>query len=337
MLNSVISETIAGTVLGGDDAGHGQPSVEGEGFVPLSFFVDRLETLRQRSEGGLYAWTVGEIFTFDMLGDLGEIIACAPTLGHAMRQLAQGLPMLQSGAETSFTVIDDEARLSYRVLDPEIWPRRGDAEITLSLAQNICMRFGMPRGALRQVGLEYIPDRDPSECARHLRVMPRFDQTENYVAFPARFLSNPSVTGSAGTQEFSERSRALLDRLSRRQSRLATGELVRARILRHIGRGSLGQASIASELGMSDRSLRRKLSVEATSYHDILEECRRAQGEALLTRTERSLGDIAHALGYSDQTAFSRAFSRWFSMCPSEIRKSARQPAAGDLRPGLAG
>ena len=68
---------------------------------------------------------------------------------------------------------------------------------------------------------------------------------------------------------------------------------------------------------MSERSLRRALAAEGQSFHEILEECRRAHGFALLVRSDRLFGEIALLLGYSDQTAF----SRWYGASPRELRK----------------
>ena len=65
----------------------------------------------------------------------------------------------------------------------------------------------------------------------------------------------------------------------------------------------------------------RALAAEGRPFHAILEECRRAHGFALLVRSDRLFGEIALLLGYSDQTAFSRAFSRWYGVSPRELRK----------------
>ncbi len=220
---------------------------------------------------------------------------------------------------------EDEAYLGYRILDPDIWPRRADAELTLSLFQAICQRYGMPRGALRRAGFEGAADRAATAAAGHLSNMPLFDQKENFLAFPARFLSATPVASPAAASgaAYPERCRALRGQLLAHRKGQPVGDLVRECLFRQMGRGALGQASIAAELGFSERSLRRKLALEGSSFHGLLEECRRSHGLSLLTRSAHSLAEIAEELGYSDQTAFSRACSRWYGQGPSRLRSAS--------------
>ena len=89
-----------------------------------------------------------------------------------------------------------------------------------------------------------------------------------------------------------------------------------------IGREAIDQDAIACHLGVSRRTLRRRLDAEGTSFHELTEVCRRNVGHALLVRSELPMIEIALRLGYSDHTAFSRAFSRWFGASPRELRRA---------------
>ena len=90
-------------------------------------------------------------------------------------------------------------------------------------------------------------------------------------------------------------------------------------------------ADFASEagyaIGLTDRAdavavLRRHLESNGTSFQELTEECRRIFGHALLVRSAVPLSEIAFRLGYSDQTAFSRAFSRWYGASPRALRQA---------------
>lgn len=266
---------------------------------------------------------------FEVLGSVGDVIAGAPTLGQALRQLELGFPLIQSDTEVRVHVHDDEVYLGYRILDPDVWPRRADAELTLSLFHGICLRYGMPRGTVRRAGFEGAADFAAFATARHLEYMPTFGQNENFIALPVRFLSGRLVETPAETDSlaFPERSRALRSQLQIHRSTQSLGELVRIWLLRRMGRGPLVQMAAATDLGLSERSLRRRLADEGTSFHDLLEECRRAEGLALLTRSAQGLAQIAEHLGYSDQTAFSRACTRWYGKGPSRLRAEGLAPA----------
>jgi AraC-like DNA-binding protein len=81
---------------------------------------------------------------------------------------------------------------------------------------------------------------------------------------------------------------------------------------------------VASKLYMSERSLRRKLSLEGTSFSQLHDEVRSALAIEYLRRTEFSATDIAMLLGYTERANFNRAFLRWTSLSPGTYREKAR-------------
>lgn len=85
---------------------------------------------------------------------------------------------------------------------------------------------------------------------------------------------------------------------------------------------SLPIAEVASELGMSERSLRRRLSNAGTSYKKIFEELRHSRACELLAVPSLPISTIAYDLGYSDPSNFARSFKRWTGLSPVEFRDS---------------
>jgi AraC-like DNA-binding protein len=72
--------------------------------------------------------------------------------------------------------------------------------------------------------------------------------------------------------------------------------------------------------GVSARSLRRKLEEEHTSFTRLLTEARSIAAKRMLEDPARSIGEITHALGFSETSAFYRAFKRWTGMTPAAYR-----------------
>ncbi len=85
-------------------------------------------------------------------------------------------------------------------------------------------------------------------------------------------------------------------------------------------------SDIASRLGMSGRSLQRRLSDRGFAYQDIVDDARRTLAERLLQDTEYSLAEIAFLTGYSEQSTFSKAFKRWKGETPRSYRLAAQSP-----------
>jgi len=81
-------------------------------------------------------------------------------------------------------------------------------------------------------------------------------------------------------------------------------------------------AHVSSLMGLTERTLRRRLATEETSFRSLLENVRRERYNLLLEQGEHSQSQIAGLLGYSEQSAFSRAYKKWHGKPPS---KSQRQ------------
>lgn len=288
--------------------------------APLRAFVHNMETRRTARSETLQCWSAGETTSLARIGPLGEAVAASRTLGQALLTFVDGFPILQSSTEIRLRLDEDEARIDYRILDPQIWPRRGDAELTMGLIWGIARHFCLPREALRHVAFEHAADRDPQGMERHLQRPLCFAADWNSIVLPRRALDlrNPAPVGTGGAHDDCRRRiDAMLAEL-RRGAPVA--RRVREQILRALDDAAPGQDRIAQRLGLSERTLRRALAQEGTSFKDIREECLRLQSHALLARSDRPLSEIALRLGYSDQTAFSRAFSRWYGVPPREFR-----------------
>jgi AraC-like DNA-binding protein len=114
-----------------------------------------------------------------------------------------------------------------------------------------------------------------------------------------------------------------LGRLEQQARAVGNGELVsrlrRAlRILLLNGQSSWGQ--VAKLLPMHRRTLNRHLKVQGTTFQQVLDEIRFAAASQLLENTRIPLTEIAASRGYSESSAFSRAFRRWSGTPPSHQR-----------------
>lgn len=91
-------------------------------------------------------------------------------------------------------------------------------------------------------------------------------------------------------------------------------------------RMATGQTSVnvvARDLGMSGRTLARRLGDANTTYQTVLSNFRRAMAERYLRKSDMSQSEIAYLLGYSDVSSFASAFKRWTGQSPGELRQSA--------------
>src|SRR5262249_45896155 len=96
---------------------------------------------------------------------------------------------------------------------------------------------------------------------------------------------------------------------------------VRSLIKAELTGGDPSLAKIGRELGMSRRTLQRHLKAGNTSHHQILEETRKHLALEYLSRRGMTIGELAYLLGFSEQSAFCRAFKRWTGMSPTDFRR----------------
>lgn len=83
-------------------------------------------------------------------------------------------------------------------------------------------------------------------------------------------------------------------------------------------------SSIANELGMSERSLRRKLELMGTSYRDLIGSVRQTKVMELIRDTNLPVDEIAHEVGYEDSRSLRRNVTQWFGATPTQLRREAR-------------
>jgi AraC-like DNA-binding protein len=83
-------------------------------------------------------------------------------------------------------------------------------------------------------------------------------------------------------------------------------------------------AEIAKSLGMSARTMQRRLGELGTKYQDVLDDVRRRSARRLLANTDLAMGEIAFVLGFEEVNSFMRAFHAWERTTPAKWRATAR-------------
>ena len=97
--------------------------------------------------------------------------------------------------------------------------------------------------------------------------------------------------------------------------------------------GNKAIEEVARLLGISPRTLQRRLNGEGISYLDLIDRCRCKAACEALDRTQRRIQDIAATLGYADASSFARAFRRWTGTAPRAYRNQSRGQQVKCLNP----
>jgi AraC-like DNA-binding protein len=162
----------------------------------------------------------------------------------------------------------------------------------------------------------------PADAARYealLGLRPRFGAPSSAIVATTAALLEPLPQANAIARQAAEEQCRLL--LERRRLRSSLALKIRERLLREAAQMP-DMATVAADLCMTSRTLRRRLDDENTTFSAIRDETRLALAEELLSMTELSMGEIAARLGYADPTCFTNAFkNRKDGMTPLAWRR----------------
>jgi AraC-like DNA-binding protein len=182
---------------------------------------------------------------------------------------------------------------------------------------------GRPLAPLR-LAFAHASDADASEYERVLGMLPEFSADAHLACFDAALLAMPVPNADAGMypvlQQHAER---LLREREDERERHGIVTQVRACVIRNLAHDRVRLAGIAGELGLSPRTLQRKLSDAGASFQQVLDAARHALARDYLRQRGLSLADIAFLLGYQEQSAFTHAFREWSGMNPGAWRERA--------------
>lgn len=151
----------------------------------------------------------------------------------------------------------------------------------------------------------------------------RFNRPANQLVFPRSTLDLPLLMADPASQRVArERCVQALKALGH------TGHLltrVRALIPRR-DRGTRSLGEVAAQVGMSERSLKRRLAEHGTSFTRLVDEHRRDTAMLLLSSDDLPIEAVADRVGYSDAANFTRAFRRWTGVSPRAFRRGLHEP-----------
>ncbi|MBO0855596.1 MAG: AraC family transcriptional regulator [Nocardia sp.] len=170
---------------------------------------------------------------------------------------------------------------------------------------------------------------EPSYARRLESVLgarPSFGHAHTMFTVSPELLSHPLP--QANQQTWSVCIAQCRDLVQRRSARTGIAAEVRERLLP--GSGATGITTpppidtVARDLNMSVRTLRRRLTDAGTSYRVLLDEVRRTLAQEMLTGTPLTIDDIAIRLGYAEATPFIHAFKRWTATTPAAYRRDRK-------------
>ncbi|MEM9134771.1 MAG: AraC family transcriptional regulator ligand-binding domain-containing protein [Actinomycetota bacterium] len=208
--------------------------------------------------------------------------------------------------------------------DVEFGPYGAEMGLTMG-ARAVGEVLGLP-DALRAVWFAHEPIAPEERYEEVFSVPVRFNAPDNALVFHAGRLDDP-VDPDAGARLRVVRAHLdlVLEQLEQREDP-ADLRRIRDAAARNAARGEYSAEALAHRLGMSVRTLQRRVAELDSSVSAVIDDVRAVTARQLLADPELNLFEIALALGYSTDSAFRRAFRRWTGQSPARYRRSLAQP-----------
>jgi AraC-like DNA-binding protein len=290
-----------------------------DGRIPLPKLVATWQAVISLTGDELLGLRVGASMTVRQLGLMGYSMAHSGTLREACRRGARYSRIMQEAAVAVFE--EDEETGRFRV-DPVPVLDALRHPVDARLAIMVAVSREMTGAHIEPVEVSF-PYPEPSDTRTYrefFRAPLIFDCPYSQVSVRRRDLDRTLVSADPDLAAYMDHlASEVLASLGREGSLV---EQTRRAIWADLSGGQVSLEAIAERLGMGPRSLQRRLRELGTSFREVLEALRHEMAIQLLHDRRVAVYEIAFLLGYSDPSAFFRAFRRWEGRSPHEYRRA---------------
>ncbi len=311
---------------GGDpDSIFGRSGIDPENVGPttnisLKSYCTLFETAAAVTGNDNIGLWFGQQFGPTDLGLIGYVAVHSQTLGDGLRNFVELFPYHQQETEMSLTGHKDLLSLNYRIRDGEIIERRQDAELSLGMFCNI-FRHGFGAGwTPEEVHFEHPKPASWQEHEQAFQAPVFFNQRANSLVFRPEQTDTPMPTADP-------RLLMILRKCIRQVGIQQVGprtvpDQIKDYLVKTLSDGCPTLDHAAQALFIPAWTIQRRLEEAGLTYSEVVEGTRRELALSYLRQQHIPLTEIAFLLGYSELSAFSRAFTRWMGCSPSQYRRN---------------
>ncbi|MDH3399610.1 MAG: AraC family transcriptional regulator [Chromatiales bacterium] len=249
---------------------------------------------------------------------LGVICSSSPTLGHALFNVTNVLPLIAEVGELCIGSVNGTITLQLVHSDRALVIERFFLDCFLSYLIQVVSSSSMDGVKPSSVGLLYDCPGDETEIHRLLHDEVRYSRPYSSISYASADLVRPMRFPHQGllhaTLSAARRMVEELDDMGK--FRRSVGFQVR----NLLDKPNPTLEKVSQKLNMSRRTLQRRLDESGLSFREVLRRERHELALTLLENPDQSIADIAYRLGFANQSAFSRAFRQVLGYSPRQYR-----------------
>ena len=294
-------------------------AIEGLQAIPAEEFFTVHELLDEKLGPG-FGVRVGQQMKIEDYGVLGLSWRTCLWAGEIFERSERYFKLLSN---TFMWQIIEEGELSHVHLNREAHRRGLELSTEASLSATVVVLQAMTDKGIRptQVTFKHDPPKDLTSYEAAFQCPILFNQPHYSITYKTTDLRTRTAKADASINQF------LVERVKEETAglKVAGSKLVfdvEQLIKDALPSGIPSIHQVAEHIGMSNRTLARRLSEAGVSFRDIIKRTQEEVSKNLLKKTTRSIAEIAFETGFSEQSAFNRAFKRWTGLPPVEFRKN---------------
>ena len=254
------------------------------------------------------------------LGVLGYISSSCQTVGEAMQRYHNLHRLIYDGTALELDIIDDSIAVSWALVPMNLMTLVTDEIAMGAMIVHINQCIGQNKVNLKQVNFAHNAPKNIAIYEAFFGCKVLFNQPKTQVFLPLSELSRPFRYSDPTLQNLLvQQAEALLEQLPNRASK--TDYHIQKAILQGLQRGQFQIEHVAEQMHISVRQLQRILQQQGTTFQQRMQSIRQMMAEQYLKDPHLSLQEISLLLGYSEQSAFQRAFKQWTHMTPQQWRQ----------------
>jgi AraC-like DNA-binding protein len=239
----------------------------------------------------------------------------------ALNEVISNIDLHDRGATAFIQVGDTTTLLGYAIYNARVKGADQIGDAAVAIMWNIMRGLCGPEWKPIEVCFRHDVPADPGAYSRFFATAPlRFNAPHNALIFSTDWLTKPIQQADPQLrQHFLQH----IDDMRRYTDQDFCGKAYQVLLLL-LGKQRCTLDEMARHFSMHPRTLNRRLKDSGTSFRELFAEARHQTARQLLCDTRSSIETIASLLGYSDATAFNRAFARWEGTPPALWRRRSR-------------
>ena len=288
--------------------------------VPISTiaeFYNKLVTITGNENLGM---DTARGFHYESSGLIVLLMLSAPTVEQSLKALVQYDRHFDSAIDIDWDIQPGQTTLSTSLINPTNIKIDQINEYLMAFLHAAFTKSTRKPTPLKEVWFEHAAYKDARPLENFFACPVLFGQKTNCIIFDSQYLREKLYSGN----------RSLFEMLSQMMRGFSIGDSGESKFMAAICREIIRQSkaespnidSVASSMALSGRTLRRRLADHGYTFQEVKNLAREKKAKYFLEHTNMTLLEIAYELGYSELSAFSRAYRSWTGEPPQVFRDS---------------